>query len=173
MVGNGQDGNAVRLGGLALVLQGVDSVKELLLEKDEGALSMLESTLVAAELRQDSACVEVGVGGVVDLFEAALDLESFLEVLEGRMEFSLAAIVAGQVIECYSPTGGVPLREDLSLLQELQHRHHPCTFPLHRAEFSPLLRGSNGHEGNYGWPLSETNQCLRGRTIPPDIGVKC
>ena len=121
MVGNGQDGNAVRLGGLALVLQGVDSVEELLLEKDEGALSMLESTLVAAELRQDSACVEVGVGGVVDLFEAALDLESFLEVLEGRMEFSLAAIVAGQVIECYSPTGGVPLREDLSLLQELQH----------------------------------------------------
>jgi|SouAtlMetagenome_1021521.scaffolds.fasta_scaffold64946_1 hypothetical protein len=65
------------------------------------------------------------------------------------------------------------LRYKLCILQELQHRHHPCTFPLHRAEFSPLLRGSNGHEGNYGWPLSETNQCLRGRTIPPDIGVKC
>lgn len=150
VVRDSQNRNSVSLRGSRLILQRVDAVEELLLKEYEGALRVLEGALVAAELAEHSAGVEMGVGGVVNFLQSALDLEGFLEVLEAgasegakralaarqsgrnygkhnsiaispRVELPLPPVITSQVIKSNRPPRWIPLRQNLRLLQQLQH----------------------------------------------------
>ena len=92
-----------------------------LLQQDQGALGVLQRTLVAAELTQHRARVEMCVGRVVHLLEPSLNLEGLLEVLQAGVELPLAAVVARQVVEGDGPSGRVTLCQNFGLLQEFQY----------------------------------------------------
>lgn len=100
VVGDGEDCQSfvADVAGLPLPDPGEASLQEFVLEEDDREHDVLKGVLVAVELTEHGAEVEVGVGEGAGLFYFELYFQGLDEVGEGRSHFASAAVVAGEVV---------------------------------------------------------------------------
>lgn len=120
---------------------------------------MLQRRLVAPQLRQHRAHVQVRVRRVFHLIaaEAGLDLERLLQVAQRRVQLALAPVVARQVVVRHRTPGRVALRQNVRLLQQLQH---------HGKVLCAWQRTAKGGEGQHGAHATVAARC-RARAHAP------
>ena len=102
MIGDGQDGEALIVDVFLVAHRsylGQEGGKELILKEDDGQHGMLKRIIMAVQLAQHCAQIEVSVCQRPGLVQLQLQLQRLDQIRKGGLDLASASVIASEVIE--------------------------------------------------------------------------